>query len=251
MQIRLGAWRITLERTAPSDAELAAMYDRAAWYWHEKMRLLGYTQAYDDLFARIRDDRLLRGLGGGGRVLDCGIGTGAFGLALAKSVVAPVRIDGVDVSPAMLDRADRNLERRSVEYRLHRCDVRRLPFDDSTFDAVLGAHLLEHLSDPLAGLSEMSRVLRPGGLLVVVVTRHGIGAALVHLGWRYDGGDQDRLVRWMGEAGLQNVRAYSFATGGFLPRLTSVPYVGSKKEGAWSALVESRFFGRPCGSHPK
>jgi ubiquinone/menaquinone biosynthesis C-methylase UbiE len=230
VQITLGAWRITLERTTPTDAELAAMYDRVAWYWHEKMRLLGYTQAYDDLFARLRDDGLLRGLEGGGRVLDCGIGTGAFGLALAKSVVAPVRIDGVDVSPAMLDRADRNLDRRSVEYRLHRCDMRRLPFDDGTFDAVLGAHLLELLPDPLVGLSEMSRVLRPGGLLVVVVIRHGIAGALLRLRWRYDGGDQDRLVRWMGEAGLQNVRAYAFATGGFLPRLTSVAYVGFEKE---------------------
>ena len=231
MQITLGAWRITVERTAPTDAELTAMYDRVAWYWHEKVRLLGFTQAYDDLFARIRDDGLLRGLGGGGRVLDCGIGTGAFGLALAKSVVAPVRIDGVDISPAMLDRADRNLDRGSVEYRLHRCDVRRLPFDDGAFDAVLGAHLLEHLPDPLAGLSEMSRVLRPGGLLVVVVIRHGIAGALLHLGWRYDCVDQDRLVSWTREAGLQSVRVYPFATGGFLPRLTSVAYVGSKNEG--------------------
>ena len=219
-----------MERTAPTDAELAAMYDRAAWYWHEKMRLLGYAQAYDDLFARLRDDGLLRGLEGGGRVLDCGIGTGAFGLALAKSVVAPVRIDGVDVSPAMLDRADRNLDRRSVEYRLHRCDVRRLPFDDSTFGAVLGAHHLEQLPDPLAGLSEMFRVLRRGGLLVVVITRRDIASALLRLRWRCDGVDQDRLVRWMGEAGLQNVRAYPFATGGLLPRLTSVSYVGLKKK---------------------
>ncbi len=164
-------------------------------------------------------------------MLDCGIGTGAFGLALAKSVAAPLRIDGVDISPAMLGRADRNLERRSVEYRLHRCDVRRLPFDDSTFDAVLGAHLLEHLPDPLAGLSEMSQVLRPGGLLVVVVTRRDIAGALLRIRWRYDGVDQDRLVSWMREAGLQSVRVYPFASGGFLPRLTSVAYVGFKNEG--------------------
>ena len=232
MQITFGTWRITVERTASTDAELAAMYDRTAWYWHQKMRLLGYTQAYDDLFARLRDDGLLRGLGGGGRVLDCGVGTGAFGLALAKSVAAPVRIDGVDISPAMLGRADRNLDRTSVEYRLHRCDVRRLPFDDGTFDAVLGAHLLEHLPDPLAGLSEMSRVLRPGGLLVVVVTRRDFAGALLHLRWRYDGVDQDRLVRWMGEVGLHDVSVYPFATGGFLPRLTSVAYVGFKNKGA-------------------
>jgi ubiquinone/menaquinone biosynthesis C-methylase UbiE len=244
MQITLGAWRITVERTAPTDSELAAMYDRVAWYWHEKMRLLGYTQAYEDLFARLRDDGLLRGLGGGGRVLDCGVGTGAFGLALAKSVAAPLRIDGVDISPAMLGRADRNLERRSVEYRLHRCDVRRLPFDDGTFDAVLGAHLLEDLPDLLAGLSEMSHVLRSGGLLVVVVTRHDIAGALLRLRWRYDGVDQDQLVRWMGEAGLHNVRVYTFATGGFLPRLTSVAYVGFKNEGATTGRSQKNCLSR-------
>ena len=235
MQITLGAWRITVERTAPTDTELAAMYDRVAWYWHEKMRLLGYTQAYDDLFARLRDDGLLRGLGGGGRVLDCGVGTGAFILALAKSVTAPLRIDGVDISPAMLSRADRNLDRRNVEYRLHRCDVRKLPFDDGTFDAVLGAHLLEHLPDPLAGLSEMSQVLRSGGLLVVVVTRRDIAGALLRPRWRYEGVDQDRLVSWMREAGLHDVRVYPFASGGFLAHLTSVAYVGFKNEGVTAA----------------
>jgi ubiquinone/menaquinone biosynthesis C-methylase UbiE len=244
MQITIGAWRITVERTAPTDAELAAMYDRVAWYWHEKMRLLGYTQAYDGLFARLRDDGLLRGLGGGGRVLDCGVGTGAFGLALAKSVAAPLRIDGVDISPAMLGRADYNLERRSVEYRLHRCEVRRLPFDDDTFDAVLGAHLLEDLPDPLAGLSEMSHVLRSGGLLVVVVTRHDIAGALQRLRWRYDGVDQDQLVRWMREAGLHDVRVYTFATGGFLPRLTSVAYVGFKNEGATTGRSQKNCLSR-------
>jgi ubiquinone/menaquinone biosynthesis C-methylase UbiE len=244
MQITIGAWRITVERTAPTDAELAAMYDRVAWYWHEKMRLLGYTQAYDGLFARLRDDGFLRGLGGGGRVLDCGVGTGAFGLALAKSVAAPLRIDGVDISPAMLGRADYNLERRSVEYRLHRCEVRRLPFDDDTFDAVLGAHLLEDLPDPLAGLSEMSHVLRSGGLLVVVVTRHDIAGALQRLRWRYDGVDQDQLVRWMREAGLHDVRVYTFATGGFLPRLTSVAYVGFKNEGATTGRSQKNCLSR-------
>ena len=153
-------------------------------------------------------------------------------MALAKSVAAPLRIDGVDLSPAMLGIADRNLDRRNVEYRLHRCDVRRLPFDNGTFDAVLGANLLEHLPDPLAGLSEMLQVLRPGGLLVVVVISRDIAGALLHLRWRYDGVDQDQLVRWMGEAGLQNVRVYPFATGGFLPRLTSVACVGFKNKGA-------------------
>lgn len=54
-----------------------------------------------------------------------------------------------------------------------RADSAALPFEDDAFDAVIAMHMLYHLSDPAAGIADMSRVLKPGGLLGV--TTNGAG----------------------------------------------------------------------------
>jgi SAM-dependent methyltransferase len=232
VELTLGTWRISVERTPPTSAELAAMYDAAAECWHERLALLGYPRAYEDLFGRLLADGTLRSLRDGGRVLDCEMGTGAFGLALAGKVAAPLRIEGVDISPSMLFRARLNLDRAGVNTWLHLSDVEALPFEDDTFEAVIGANVLEHLDNPFAALSEMARVLKPGGLLVVIATRRGIPYALLRLRWRHERIDRDRLVRGVEEAGLASVRAYPLRAGGSLPRRTSVACAGFK-EGVW------------------
>lgn len=225
----LGTWRISVERTSPTGVELAAMYDKAAERWHDRLGLLGYPRAYEDLFDRLLADGTLRSLRDGGHVLDCGIGTAAFSLALAGGVAAPLRIEGMDLSPSMLLRACLNLDRAGIENRLHLRDMKDLPFEDDTFDAVIGAHVLEHFDDPLAGLSEMARVLKPGGPLVIAATHGGIPDALLRLRWRHKHIDRDRLVREMEKVGLTGVRAYPLLAGGPLPRRASVACVGSKR----------------------
>ena len=80
----------------------------------------------------------------------------------------------MELSSSVLLRASLNLDRAGVEARLYLRDAKDLPFEDNTFDAVIGAHVLEYLDDPFAGPSEMVRVLKPGGPLVVVATRRGI-----------------------------------------------------------------------------
>ena len=225
----LGTWRIIVERTAPTGAELVAMYDEAAERWHDRLALLGYPHAYEDLFDRLLADGTLRSLRDGGRVLDCGIGTAAFSLALAGKAAAPLRIEGTDLSPSMLLRAGLNLDREDIESRLHLRDVKNLPFEDDTFDAVIGAHALEHLDDPLAGLSEMARVLEPGGPLVLVATRHGVHDAPWPQKWRHEHTTQARLMVRMEGEGVYGVRAYSLLAGRSLPRRISVACVGFKE----------------------
>jgi SAM-dependent methyltransferase len=225
-------WRISVERTAPTEAELAAMHEEAAERWHDQLALVGYPQAYEDLFDSLLADGALNSLRDGGRVLDFGVGTGAFSLALAGKVAAPLRIEVVELSPSMLLRASLNLDRVGVEARLHLRGAKGLPFEDNTFDAVIGAHVLEHLDDPFAGLSGMVRVLKPGGPLVVVATRRVVPDALLHPKWRHEHIAQDRLTFGMEGAGLIGVRVYPLLAGGPLPRRTSVACVGFK-EGVW------------------
>ncbi|MFE7267275.1 class I SAM-dependent methyltransferase [Streptomyces sp. NPDC057592] len=101
-------------------------------------------------------------------VLDCscGIGTQAIGLALHGH-----RVTGTDLSPRAAARAAREAARRSLSLRTAVADMRRLPIPDGRFDTVVCAdNSLPHLlteQDVHAALTEMRRVLRPAGLLLV------------------------------------------------------------------------------------
>jgi SAM-dependent methyltransferase len=212
--------------------ELAAMCDAAVQHWHDRLELLGYPQAYEDLFDLLLSNGTLRSLqAGGGRVLDCGIGAGAFSLALAAKVTAPVLIEGVDISPSMLLRACLNLDRVGVEVRPHLRNVKDLPFEENAFEVVIGAHVLERLlDDPFAGLSEMARVLKPGGPLVIAGSGRSMREALRCPKRCYERIGPNRLIHhWMGEAGLAGVRAYPLLADGLQPRRVGMAWVGCKE----------------------
>ncbi len=139
--------------------------------------------AYKRLFQRLPPSTISMTDRGPLRVLDCGIGAGNFSLALAQSIQGDVSLTGVDVSPEMLREAANTLcGIRSLS--LREADARQLPFADSEFDMVMAAHVLEHLPDPDAALSEMMRVLKPGGKLLFCITRRSVFGFYVHLNWR-------------------------------------------------------------------
>lgn len=97
------------------------------------------------------------------RVLDVGCGTGALA-QLVLEALPDVELDGVDLSPAMLDRARQRLGRRAA---LHQADSEHLPFADETFDVAYCNDSFHHYPDPRRAAFEAWRVLRPGGVLVV------------------------------------------------------------------------------------
>lgn len=102
------------------------------------------------------------------RVLD--VATGTADLAVEALRMEPEEVVGVDLSEEMLARGREKLRERGLGDRvtLQRGDAENLPFPDDHFDAALvafGVRNFEHLQ---AGLREMRRVLRPGGILVVL-----------------------------------------------------------------------------------
>jgi ubiquinone/menaquinone biosynthesis C-methylase UbiE len=108
----------------------------------------------------------------GGTALDAGCGTGRA-LALLRRAVGPTgSVIGLDLTPEMLAEAARKA--RTAAASLILGDVGRLPLRDRSVDAVLGAGLLPHLADPLAGLKELARVTRAGGTIGLF---HPIGRA--------------------------------------------------------------------------
>jgi ubiquinone/menaquinone biosynthesis C-methylase UbiE len=108
---------------------------------------------------------LLPHLRPGQELLDVGCGPGNITIDLARRV-APGRVFGIDVEAGIVEAAARANE-WPEQVRFCAGDVYALDFPDASFDVVHAHQVLQHLSDPVAALSEMRRVLRPDGILAV------------------------------------------------------------------------------------
>src|SRR5918992_3445275 len=109
--------------------------------------------------------RFVRGLGEVGRALDLGCGDGRLGSQLAAA-----ELTAADVSSVALERARARLPDASL---VELEPDAPLPFPDSSFDLVLCAETIEHVRDLQGLLSEVRRVLRPGGTLALTTPAHG------------------------------------------------------------------------------
>ena len=106
-----------------------------------------------------------------GDVLDLATGSGDVALALRKALPAEGRITGLDFCPPMLAEAEckRSTAGHSFDsLRFVQGDCLSLNFSDDSFDLITIAFGLRNLSDRAVGLSEVQRVLRPGGRLLVL-----------------------------------------------------------------------------------
>jgi demethylmenaquinone methyltransferase/2-methoxy-6-polyprenyl-1,4-benzoquinol methylase len=200
-------------RTAPSIDTLRSRYDASADHWDDYLARLGQLHDYRLLFKSRAVRNCLSHLDHTSQILDCGVGTGAFSLGLLDSIEHPVYVSGVDISYPMLTHAQQNLKHRSPALDLRWGDIRRLPFADEAFDAVIFAHVLEHLADPVAALYELARVLKPGAPLIGSVTRKGLGQVLMSLRWHNRGYASHQLDACLQAAGLDAVRTFDYGTG--------------------------------------
>ncbi len=103
-----------------------------------------------------------------GHALDIGTGPGVIPIMLAAGVPG-LRLTGVDLSQPMLQKAREAAEEAGVADRLdfRVGDAKSLPFSEQSFDLVLCNSLLHHLPDALALLNEISRLVRPGGAILL------------------------------------------------------------------------------------
>src|SRR5262245_15812358 len=228
VKLAWGTWRLSICRVPPSDLDLTRRYDRASTRWSLISAILGYSRAYPELFAQLRRDGWLDQCTSAGCVLDCGTGTGALVRALSVNLARPLCLHGVDRSPGMLARAAIELGRGPSPVELRRADIRRLPFPSGGFEVVMSAHILEHLSDPLDGLREMVRVLRPGGTLLLVTTRPSVPEAVLRLTWRYRTFNQAWLLHALTACGLPRSRCYQVGRRPRTARWLSLAYVARK-----------------------
>lgn len=101
-------------------------------------------------------------------ILDVATGTGDFAVEALR--LKPSKIIGVDISEGMLDVGRQKMKARQLDgiIELRSGDSEKLPFEDNFFDAVIVAFGVRNFEDLERGLSEMLRVVRPGGRVVVL-----------------------------------------------------------------------------------
>lgn len=106
------------------------------------------------------------------RILD--VATGTADLAIEALTLEPKKIVGVDISEEMLKIGRQKIEKlgETDRIQLRRGDSERLPFSDKQFDAALVAFGVRNFENLGKGLSEIARVLKPGGALVVLEFSH-------------------------------------------------------------------------------
>ena len=111
----------------------------------------------------------------GARVLEVGCGPGHLSILLARR--HGLDVTGLDLDPAMVERARANAARSAQQHGREPSflvgDVASLAFPDRSFDLVVSTLSMHHWADATAGLSEIGRVLRPGGLALVWDFRAG------------------------------------------------------------------------------
>lgn len=106
----------------------------------------------------------------GMRVLDLGCGTASLGLAVAELMGSSGEVHGVDLAEEQLAHARNKTKNAEIPFEFHCCSMDELPFPEDSFDAVVTSLAL-HATPPEVrrrAISEVSRVLKPGGIFGLV-----------------------------------------------------------------------------------
>jgi ArsR family transcriptional regulator len=171
-------------------------FDRHARQWDDLARTLLPVPEYRQ--------RLLELVPKDATVLEIGVGTGGL---LAELATRASLVIGVDHSPAMLEEARRRLVDQGVcgvELRLG--EMAHLPLPNAAVECVVANMVLHHAANPAAVLSEIRRVLTPGGVLLLAdLAHHEREAAREQLADQWLGFDEGELTIWLAAAGFGNV----------------------------------------------
>ncbi len=191
----------------------------------------------------------------GSRGLDVGCGIGLQAVLLAESLGPEGHVTGLDITPEFLDHAEKLAEREGLSNRVSfkSGDMNRLPFGENTFDWLWSANCVGYpAKEPLPLLTELSRVVKPGGSIAVLIyasqlllpgypmlearlnaTSMGIAPFTVdmkpethHL----------RALGWLQDAGLKNPSVRTFTKDVHAP-------IDEETRAALAALIEMRWEG--------
>lgn len=157
---------------ARATAATRARYNRIARFYDaiERRNERRFAPMRADLWQRVR----------GARALEVGVGTGKN----MPFYPPATSMTAIDLAPRMLGQARARAARLGLAVDLREADAQALPFPDASFDTVVATFVFCSVPDPVRGLSEVHRVLRPGGQLLLlehVLTRKPVLRPLMRL----------------------------------------------------------------------
>ncbi len=222
---RFGSWQVAISRQPRAKEDLASQYDAASRNWHQIARRYGLNAAYRRPLLASGAGAALGKVGSQATVLDCGIGSGTLAIALSSILPESPNFCGIDLSREMLSRADVEMRRVGLTPELKQADILSIPYADASFDFVMAAHVLEHLPEPLCALKEMARVLKPGGILFVCLTRRSKFGAFIQMRWRTWAITEQQGVEWLQVCRLKDIGSQPIRLG---------PCVGQASTAFWA-----------------
>src|SRR2546425_11131093 len=165
-----------------TETKTGSFYDRIVRLYDLTFKLNGYGRSLDQYF----EEHPLP-VFHGARVLDAGCGTGTLTLALLRTLTMPVKLTALDLSASSMATAKKYVKRNNPHrqpVRFAQGNVLALPFADNAFDLVVTSGVLDHV--PLdEGLSELARVISPGGYLLQLPMRPSPVTTILEMLFRF------------------------------------------------------------------
>lgn len=169
----------TLRRAIQDEYSLVATEPERGFHFHTGRRLAAMLE-YEDAWLQEIPEPTIASFAGTGNpfvagkpargenVVDVGCGAGIDSMIAAKFVAPGGSVVGIDMTPAMVEKAQRSAASgRIANVQFRQGVAESLPVSDSWADVVISNGVLNLFPDKLAGLREMARVLKPGGRLQV------------------------------------------------------------------------------------
>ena len=151
--------------TDAQTTETLAAWETSSQYWNKHQALIEEMYAPLSL-ALVEDARVKKG----DNVLDIGGGSGEPTLTVARAVGASGTVAYTDPAAGMVKAAQAAAQARSLQnIQFHQCPAEKLPFPDNSFDAAVSRLSSMFFSEPLAALTEILRVLKPGKRVAFLV----------------------------------------------------------------------------------
>lgn len=154
----------TIQKQSPNPEKIRSMFSKVAGRYDLANTVLsgGIHHLWRKKLVRLSEAK------SGDQILDCATGTGDLAIEFSQVVGSTGKVVGTDFCAEMLIPAPAKAAAKKLEIKFETANVMNLQYPDNTFDVVSISFGIRNVADPLKALSEMARVVKPGGRVMVL-----------------------------------------------------------------------------------